>query len=239
MNAYIGCSGYFYLEWKGIFYPKDLKTSKWFEYYVERFNTVEINSTFYRFPKEENLKKLYKKSPQDFTFSVKANRQITHIYRFNSVKDVLRDFYLVVEKSLKEKLGCILFQLPPSFRYTEENLVKILKNLDSSYCNVLEFRHQSWWNKRVFDFLKEYKIVFCSVNAPNLPDDIIKTSDIIYLRFHGKKQWYRYNYSEDELKEVVNKIKQIKPHTLYSYFNNTAYGYAPLNALLFKQLLTK
>ena len=84
MKTYVGCSGYFYFEWKGVFYPEELKTKNWFKYYTENFNTVEINSTFYRFPKEENLKKLYKKSPQDFVFSVKVNRVITHIKKLNN-----------------------------------------------------------------------------------------------------------------------------------------------------------
>ena len=237
MKKYVGCSGYFYPEWKGIFYPENLKTNKWFEYYTEHFNTVEINSTFYRFPKEETLKRLYKKSPENFILSVKANRVITHIKKFKSVKNYLEKFYITIEKYLKDKLGCVLFQIPPSYHYSEENLEKILENLNFSFCNVLEFRHKSWWDKKVFNILKERKIVFCSINAPSLPNEIIKTSDIVYIRFHGKNNWYKYNYSEEELKEIVEKIIQAKPYILYSYFNNTAQGFAPLNALQFKQLL--
>ena len=238
MKTYVGCSGYFYFEWKGVFYPEELKTKNWFKYYTENFNTVEINSTFYRFPKEENLKKLYKKSPQDFVFSVKVNRVITHIKKLNNVKEILGDFYLIIEKSFKEKLGCVLFQFPPSFKYTEENLEKILENLNFSFCNVLEFRDRSWWDEGVFNTFRKYRLVFCSVNAPSFPEDIIKTTDIVYIRFHGKKQWYKYNYSEEELKKIAQNIKQTKPDVTFAYFNNTAQGYAPLNALIFKKFLS-
>ena len=237
MNLNVGCSGFFYKDWKGVFYPENLKMSDWFSYYTSFFNTVEINSTFYHFPKESNLKRWYKSSPKDFLFSVKVNRYITHIKRFSEVESQLETFYETVNKSLKEKLACFLFQLPASFVYSKENLEKILKSVKSDFCNVVEFRHKSWWNSEVFEAFKEKNIVFCSVSAPSLPEDIVNTDSTLYIRFHGKKEWYRYDYTEDELRKWVKKINQFKSKRLFVYFNNTYSGFAVKNALLFKKLM--
>src|ERR1700760_568766 len=120
MHCYIGCSGFYNKDWKELFYPKGLAQSKWFEYYCTQFNTLELNTTFYRFPTIEMLKKWYDKSPADFKFSVKAPRLITHYKQFNEVERLLNDFYSSVREGLKEKLGAVLFQLPARVVYSEE-----------------------------------------------------------------------------------------------------------------------
>ncbi|WP_457622851.1 DUF72 domain-containing protein [Persephonella sp.] len=239
MKSYIGCSGFFYWHWKGRFYPPDLKPSKWFEYYVKFFNTVEINSTFYNFPKEKNLKNWMRKSPESFLFSVKVHRSITHNKRFKDVKDDLERFYKIVSEVLTDKLGVFLFQLPPSFRYSEYNLKILIESLNLSYKNVVEFRHKSWWNNDVFKVFSKKGITFCSVNAPKLPGEIIKTTDTVYLRFHGRDRWYKYYYTDDELKTYAENIIKIKPRFLYTYFNNDYEGNAPINAKNFKELIDK
>ncbi len=236
MNYYIGCSGYFYWGWKGKFYPEDLKPNQWFKYYSENFNTVEINSTFYHFPKKHSLKKWYREAPENFKFTLKVHKSITHLKRFRDVKDELNKFYETTSL-LENKLGCLLFQMPPSFKYSKENIELIIENLNKDFKNVVEFRHVSWWNKEVYEVFKENKIIFCSVSAPKLPDDIIKTSNDIYIRFHGKNKWYRYNYSNQELKTYAEKIKSLKCENLYCYFNNDFNAYAPFNALKFKEIL--
>ena len=220
-----------------MFYPEDLKPSEWFRYYSSFFNTVEINSTFYRFPKKSSMKRWFRESPEDFVFSVKVNKHITHIKRLKDVKGELQDFYEVVSDSLKEKTGAFLFQMPPSFRYSKGNLDRILGSLSPEYLNVVEFRHISWWNDDVLRALSQNKIIFCSVSAPNLPEKLIKTTDTVYVRFHGKENWYRYNYSEDELKLWADWIKKENPKNLFVYFNNDFFAYAPENALLFKRLI--
>ena len=141
----IGCSGFHYKHWKGSFYPETLAQSKWFDYYCSYFNTLELNVTFYRFPRLPAMQQWYKKSPENFRFAVKAPRAITHFKQFISVTRMLSDFYSTTRNGLQEKLGCILFQFPERFRYTEERLARILNNVDNSFLNVVEFRHSSWW----------------------------------------------------------------------------------------------
>ncbi|WP_297474101.1 DUF72 domain-containing protein [Persephonella sp.] len=237
MKKQIGCSGFFYWGWKGRFYPEDLKPSEWFRYYSSVFNTVEINSTFYKFPKKSSMKRWFRDSPDDFVFSVKVNKDITHIKRLKDVKNELQDFYNVVSDALKEKTGAFLFQMPPSFRYSKENLTRILESLSPEYLNVVEFRDVSWWNEEVFTVLSQNRIIFCSISAPKLPEKLIKTTDTVYIRFHGKENWYRHDYSEDELKLWADWIKKESPENLFVYFNNDFYAYAPKNALKFKELL--
>src|ERR1700747_49503 len=112
MKWFIGCSGFHYKEWKGIFYPEKLPQRKWFEYYSSRFNTLELNTTFYRFPQLGVLQNWYEKSPADFRFSVKAPRLITHYKQFNDSRQLLADFYGTIREGLQDKLGPVLFQLP-------------------------------------------------------------------------------------------------------------------------------
>ncbi|SNZ09021.1 Uncharacterized conserved protein YecE, DUF72 family [Persephonella hydrogeniphila] len=239
MEYHIGCSGYFYWGWKGVFYPEEIPPSKWFEYYSSIFDTVEINSTFYRFPKKSSVKKWYRQSPEDFVFSVKVNKQITHIKKMKNVKEELDQFYSVLSESLQEKLGAFLFQFPPSFRYSKENIERILENLNPYFLNVVEFRHKSWWNEEVYKIFLDKKITFCSISAPRLPEKLVQTSEDVYMRFHGRESWYRYNYSEEELQQWINEIKDRKINRLFVYFNNDYFGYAPENAKLFKKLIKK
>ncbi|WP_297456077.1 DUF72 domain-containing protein [Persephonella sp.] len=239
MYTFIGTSGFFYWGWKGRFYPQELKPSQWFEFYASKFNTVEINSTFYNFPKKSSLKKWHKISPENFVFSVKVNKHITHIKRLKDIKQEMKEFYSIVSEALGEKLGAVLFQMPPSFKYFEENLNRVLDVVNPEFTNVFEFRHKSWWNEEVFKILGKNNIVFCSVSAPKLPEIFVKNTNIAYIRFHGKTDWYKYKYSVEELAEWVKKIKTNPPDKLFVYFNNDYYGYAPENAQQFKDLLNK
>jgi uncharacterized protein YecE (DUF72 family) len=218
---WIGCSGFSYKHWRGEFYPHDLPARKWFEFYFEHFNTVELNVTFYRFPKLETLKGWYDRSPDDFRFTVKAPRLITHYKKFLNANREIGDFYDVVDKGLGSKLGTILFQLPPNFQYTGENLDRLLDTLDPAFNNVIEFRHATWWTKAVYRILKNHHITFCSISYPGLPDDVIKTTPVMYYRFHGVPQLYKSPYSTEELQHVANEIKALRGLTdVYIYFNN-------------------
>lgn len=200
---WIGCSGFYYKEWKDVFYPKGLPQREWFEFYCESFNTVELNVTFYRFPRVEDLKNWYKRSPNDFMFTVKAPRLITHYKRFNNVSREVGDFYETVSKGLKDKLGPILFQLHPGIEYHELTLEHILKNLDESFINVLEFRHSSWWQTAVIKALREKNVIFCSISYPGLPEDVLKTGSTLYYRFHGVPKLYLSSYSRQRLNGII------------------------------------
>lgn len=232
----IGCSSYNTAEWKGIFYPENLPKSKWFEFYCQHFSTYELNATFYRFPTVKSLQSWYEKSPGEFIFSVKVPKQITHMQKFADCEALIEDFYSVCSTGLKEKLGCILFQLPPSFEYTEERLELILGYLKPEFKNVIEFRNGSWWNKEVFDAFSESKAIFCNVRYPKLPEGIVATSGIGYLRFHGSLKLFYSSYSQKELEKAFDEIKKSNVDAFFIYFNNTASSAGILNALEMKRL---
>ncbi|MDF2690165.1 MAG: hypothetical protein K0S29_20 [Gammaproteobacteria bacterium] len=218
MKIWIGCSGFQYPEWKGHFYPKHLAKSKWFAYYAEHFNTVEINSSFYRFPQASTLEKWYRQAPVSFSYSLKAPRFISHYHKFIDTQRMLQDFYKLAD-ILQEKLGCILFQLPESLSFKPELLDRILDQLDPSYKNVIEFRHPSWWQEKVYQALKHAKISFCQLSAfkefPKAPCDTL-----FYLRFHGSKTWYCGSHAA-ELNSWLKLINNSAAEQAWIYFNNT------------------
>lgn len=234
---YIGCSGFHYKEWKEFFYPEKLPQSKWFEFYCERFNTLEINSTFYKFPTEKSLAKWYDASPEDFRFSVKVPRLITHYKKFSESESLISDFYSSISKGLEKKLGCVLFQLPPQLAYTPELLDLITNSVDPSFKNVFEFRHVSWWNENVFSQFKKRKLIFCGVSFPKLPDEMKATTSNIYYRFHGVPILYKSAYSERFIENIYLQIKKIAPDEAWIYFNNTWGEAAIINSTYFQKLV--
>ncbi len=233
----IGCSGFYNRQWKGVFYPEHLPQSQWLSYYCEHLNSIEINATFYHFPTLKGLHNWYIKSPEGFVFSLKAPKLITHMKKFIDCKSLLDDFYSTCSEGLKEKLGCVLFQLPPSIQYSEEKLELILKNLNPNFKNVVEFRHNSWWTKEVFDELGKHDITFCSVSHPNLPDILVANTTTIYKRLHGKPKLFYSEYTSEEIDKLYNSIiEKPKIKEAFVYFNNTASTAGITNAL---QLVAK
>jgi uncharacterized protein YecE (DUF72 family) len=227
----IGCSGYHYAEWKGLFYPQGLAKNKWFSFYCEHFNTIELNNTFYRFPRVEVLKNWFEKSPADFSFSVKAPRVITHFKKLKEAQRYLSDFYNAVREGLREKAGVVLFQFPSDFHFDHDRLGRITGLLDPSFTNVVEFRHSSWWNETAFSALKDHGISFSGMSHPSLPDRVIKTTDTIYYRFHGVPHLYISTYEVQQLEKVARAIQQLEgTNSVFLYFNNTTEGAAITNA---------
>jgi uncharacterized protein YecE (DUF72 family) len=238
MDWQIGCSGFHYKDWKGIFYPEKMPQRQWFEYYSSRFHTLELNVTFYRFPQLSFLENWYSKSPGHFSFAVKAPRLITHYKQFRDSQSLLDDFYTTVRNGIKDKLGPVLFQLPPQYHFTEERLKHILEQMDTSFDNVIEFRHLSWWNDSVKAALAEKKVAFCGISHPRLPDEAVINTDLVYYRFHGVPDLYYSSYSDKELKRVADAIrKNEKARKAFIYFNNTATGAAIQNAGTFESFL--
>lgn len=138
---------------------------------------------------------------------------------------------------LNEKLLCVLFQLPPQVHKNMAMLEKISGQLDSSVMNVIEFRHVSWWDREVYDFLEKHGIIFCSVSASELPEDLINTGLAVYLRFHGKDGWYEQNYPDEQLKSWAQRIQQQNASKVLCYFNNDFNANAPRNCLTLKKML--
>jgi len=221
-NWWIGCSGFHYKEWKEVFYPLNITQTKWFEFYCSHFNTIELNTTFYRFPRPEALLQWHDRSPEKFKFSVKAPRLITHYKMFKESERMLGDFYASIYEGLKEKLGCVLFQLPSRVPYSDEMLQRIVENLNPSFDNVVEFRDAGWWNGKVYKQLKKYNISFCGISHPKLPDEVKKTTSLLYYRFHGVPVLYKSEYETGFIKKITTDIKAVgKIKEAYIYFNNT------------------
>jgi uncharacterized protein YecE (DUF72 family) len=240
INWHIGCSGFHYREWKGIFYPLDIPQKKWFEYYSSKFDTLELNVTFYRFPQVKFLQTWYHSSPAAFRFSVKAPRLITHFKTFRECERLLNDFYTTSQEGLKDKLGAVLFQLPPQFQYTDERLELIIRNLRRDIKNVVEFRHASWWQKKVYMRFKKEEINFSGISHPILPDDAIVTGQTAYYRFHGAPKLYYSSYKKAMLKKIADSLASNKAiKEAFIYFNNTATIAAIENAVWLKKYLTK
>ena len=229
----IGCSSYYNRLWKGIFYPEDLPSKEWFTFYCEHFNTYEFNGSFYKFPTIRIFENWYKKTPDKFLIAVKAPKEITHVRKFVDCENLLTNFYKVAETGLKDKLGAVLFQFPPSFKFSTENLQLIVKTLNLSFINVVEFRHESWWNLEVWDAFSSNNITFCSVSYPNLPEMISVNGPLIYMRLHGKPKLFYSSYTAEELRAIKFKIAK---NEAFVYFNNTASAAGIINAVDFKAL---
>jgi uncharacterized protein YecE (DUF72 family) len=228
---YIGTSGWHYEDWRGLFYPQELARSKWLEFYARHFSTVELNNSFYRLPSEKAFVNWQGASPSGFIFSVKVSRFITHIKRLKDVEEPLHNF-LERADLLSDKLGPLLYQLPPNMKRNDERLEIFLAVLPRQYRHVFEFRHESWFDDVVFDILKKYNAGFCVFDMPDLTSPVVYTADFAYVRFHGSTGLYWSDYSDKELAGWAKKITKLgeKPKAVYIYFNNDAGGYAINNA---------
>lgn len=231
----IGCSGWFYWHWRGQFYPQELPTRDWFAHYAAHFETVELNAPFYSWPTVPTVRGWLRQA-EKVVYTVKVSELITHIKRFSGTRTLIRDFGHIAD-ILGPRMGCFLFQLPPSFHYSSARLSRILLQLDSTRRNVVEFRHHSWWNDKVISAFREANTIFCSCSGPKLPDELIKTADEVYLRFHGTTRWYQHDYSPKELAVWVARIRACRPRRVWAYFNNDRNGYAIKNAQAFREQL--
>jgi uncharacterized protein YecE (DUF72 family) len=235
---YIGCSGWFYWHWRGVFYPNESPTNQWFDHYASRFKTVELNAPFYSWPTVVTVNSWIKQiGRKKFIYTVKVCEIITHVKQFRGTKELIRDFGYIGE-ILGTHLGCFLFQLPPSFHYTPGRLKLIVGQLDHSKRNVVEFRDPSWWNETVYTAFRRTGTIFCSCSGPKLPDALVKTADDIYIRFHGLKRWYRHDYTKAELAEWARKINESGAKRVWVYFNNDRDGYAVENAQQLLRILS-
>jgi len=241
----IGSSGYNYPHWwNGVFYPSRLPQRKWLEFYTEFFSTVELNVSFYRLPGREVFGSWYKRTPKPFSFALKGSRSITHIKRLKDCREPV-SLFLNHASPLKEKFGALLWQLPPKFRFQKERLEEfcvLLSTLPRSkrLRHAFEFRDESWLCEEAFRILEEFNFAFCIAHGSGLPCAERVTSDFVYLRLHGGELLYGSNYSDKELKQWAEKIRnwEKKKKSVWVYFNNDAYGFAIKNALTLKKLVS-
>ncbi len=191
-TLFAGTSGYAYKEWKGSFYPEKLAQTKFLEYYAERLPTVEINNTFYRFPSAKTLTDWQTRTPDTFRFAVKANQRITHLGRLQNVGEVTNDFAQRCNE-LGEKLGPILFQLPPNLKRDDERLDAFLQALPPGGLYTIEFRNKSWFDETVFDKLRSANVALCVSEDDKLQTPRTTTASFCYARLR------RDDYDEDHV----------------------------------------
>ena len=238
MQYYIGTSGWHYDHWRDRFYPGKLAKAKWLEFYATRFSTVEVNNTFYRLPSENAFSNWRNSSPSDFAFAVKVSRFITHIKRLKGAEEAVEKF-LERARILGDKLGPLLYQLPPGMHRNDETLEAFLSILPGGMKHVFEFRHQSWLEKQIFQILHNYNAGLCVFDMPSKNCPLVATADFAYVRFHGSSRLYSSCYSDEELADWAKKLTSLAANlrTVYIYFNNDIEGFAVSNAITLRRYL--
>ncbi len=234
----IGTSGWSYEHWRDRFYPADLSQEQWLEFYASRFDTVEINASFYHIPPASAFLAWKKRAPSGFLFAIKAPRQITHWRRLINSKAPLLEF-LERARLLEDKLGPILFQCPPRWSIDLYALDGFLAMLPEGLTYAFEFRDRSWLREPVFERLRQANVGLCRSSSPHLPDVEVETAPFIYLRMHGDISLYESCYSEEALTLWTKRIRDWRKRNLpvYVYFNNDANAFAVQNASTLIHLL--
>jgi uncharacterized protein YecE (DUF72 family) len=244
MNAndklHIGTSGWHYKHWKGPFYPEEMNENDFLDFYAERFHTVEINNSFYNLPEAKTLRQWRDMVPKKFIFSVKASRYITHMKK---LKDLNKSLSTLLRrlKSLGDKMGPILFQLPPKWNVNVERLKSFLDTLPEKNQYAFEFRDHSWFEQEVYGTLTEHDAAFCIYELAGTISPLKVTADFIYIRLHGPGSAYEGSYSEKTLKNWAGNIAKWTRDgkTVYCYFDNDQDGYAPKNSLTLQEIINK
>jgi uncharacterized protein YecE (DUF72 family) len=229
----IGCSGWNYAHWRERVYPKGLPQRRWLELYATLFDTVEVNTTFYRLPRREAVASWVKESPAGFLFAVKASRYLTHVKRLRDMEDGVARFYERIEPLVRSaKLGPVLWQLPPTFRRDDERLERALRQLPPGR-HCFEFRHESWFVPGTYARLSEHGAALVIGDHPERPWQAHElTADWTFVRFHHGSRGRNGNYSERELDEWAERIDGWRSRAdVFAYFNNDWEGYAVRNAL--------
>jgi len=228
-RIHIGTSGWHYKHWLGLFYPEKFPVKEMLNFYVRHFDTVEINNSFYHLPSDSTFDAWRDNTPPGFLFAVKGSRFITHMKKLKDPVSSTAKFFAGAER-LHEKLGPILFQLPPHWKLNLERLDEFLAVVPKGHQYVFEFRDPSWHVKEVYDVLRHYNAGYCIYDFAGSPTPIEITATFTYIRFHGAN--YSGSYSPKQLREWADRIKgwQKKLRDVYVYFNNDIGGHAIKNA---------
>lgn len=236
----VGCSGWDYHDWRGELYPEGLPTRRWLEFYAQRFDTVEVNTTFYRLVGRDAVAHWVEQTPQGFVFAVKGSRYLTHIQRLDDTREGVARFFERIEPLCDAgRLGVVLWQLPESFQRDERVLAGFLDSLPAGR-HAFEFRHPSWFVDPVLKVLREHDAALVLADHPQRSHQQSDeaTADWRYLRFHGGAHGHRGNYSTAELERWAQQIHRWRrTHELFVYFNNDWEAFAPRNALWLRERL--
>lgn len=235
----IGCSGWHYKHWIGKFYPDRLHSSKMLEYYCQHFNTVELNNSFYKLPETTTFKDWHESTPSNFVFAVKCNRFITHNKKLSDPQNALINFMPRAE-ILEDKLGPILFQLPPKWGINLDRLEHFIKALPDLHRYTFEFRDQSWHNEKTYALLRRHNAACCVYELGGVQSPILTTADWAYVRLHGPQGKYKGRYSMESIHawkdRIVEWSRTLK--AVYVYFDNDEAAYAAHNAMELKSCLS-
>jgi uncharacterized protein YecE (DUF72 family) len=238
ISIHIGCSGWQYRHWRGDFYPAELPTRLWFEHYAQRFDTVEINNTFYRLPEADVFLSWRARAPRGFTFAVKASRFLTHMKKLKEPEAPLSLFFSRA-RELGPNLGPVLYQLPPRWPVNLERFEQFLGALPRRRQHVVEFREPSWYRDDVCALLERYRVALCLHDMQGSASGFIDVGPFTYVRFHGTER-YSGSYSDERLQRWAEWLsarhRAGKP--IYAYFNNDVGGHAPRDATRLRQMLT-
>lgn len=236
-KAYIGTSGWHYKHWVGTFYPENTKPEEFMAFYEQFFQTVELNNSFYHIPPAKTFENWAKSTPKDFIFSVKANRYITHVKKLKDSETL--SYFMSQADALKEKLGPILFQLPPNWQYNAERFQSFLEELPKGYRYTFEFRNPSWYNESTIELLKQHNIAFCIYELGHHESPVEITADFVYIRLHGPGEKYQGSYNDASLQQWSNRCDEWLKKNLdvFIYFDNDQNGYAAHNAKQLKVLI--
>jgi uncharacterized protein YecE (DUF72 family) len=234
----VGTSGWYYKHWIGRFYPETLCKDKWLEYYARYFDTVELNNTFYHLPKEQTMMNWHDRVPPGFVFAIKASRYITHIKKLHNTDEEVARF-LDLAARLGDRLGPVLYQLPPSLHKDLARLDAFISSLSMPERAVFEFRHRSWYGQDTFDLLDKHGVAVCVHDMDDKTPPRVVTGSMVYIRFHGPTGRYQGNYPDGELREWADWIqgRVAGARAVYVYFNNDVSGHALNNARTLKQIL--
>jgi len=231
-QIFIGTSGWSYDHWKGHFYPRHLADEQMLAYYSGCFRTTEINTSFYRLPARETLKRWRELTPADFLFAVKASRYITHMKKLRAPGQTVSAFLQRI-RILGDKLGPILFQLPPHWRFNRERLAAFLDALSIEFRYAFEFRDRSWLNEETRELLARHGAAFCIYDLDGFLSPKEITSDLVYVRLHGPGKPYQGSYDDKRLSGWAGDFASwaLQGHAVFCYFDNDERGYAARNAL--------
>jgi len=237
-RIHIGTSGWHYSHWRGVFYPTGVKPSQWLSYYAARLSCTEINNTFYCLPQPATLAQWMEQTPRDFTFAVKAWRVITHRKKLKDCSDALDAFLLAIQP-LNNKLGPILFQLPPRWHCNPQRLADFMAALPKEYRYAFEFRDHSWHCREVYDLLDAYGAAFCIYDLEGFRAPHASTGRFDYIRLHGPDGAYCGKYHGNALRGWQRKSTAMaaRGRDVYIFFDNDEAGYAVQNAAALRRLM--
>jgi uncharacterized protein YecE (DUF72 family) len=238
MQVHIGTSGWHYKHWIGTFYPRDMRPAQMLRWYAERFDTVEINNSFYRLPAATALESWCRETPPEFCFAVKASRYITHNRKLNDPESAKEKFISLVEQ-LGRRLGPILFQLPPSWKLNVDRLDQFLAALPRTHRYAFEFRNPTWNVAAVYEALRRHNAAYCIYELAGFQSPIEITADFTYVRLHGPGNKYQGDYSRQILRNWAKRIEAWRRELkhVFVYFDNDQAGFAPKNASELKKMI--